>query len=398
MWFPRAVNTARGGFDQNFAEDWSKGEGDERSLVYQARLTWVAAQASQRFPQEAERYRNYARHGLAFLHRMEDTREGGFFWELDGAGHPARDGEKHVYGIAFALYALSATYEATHDPQALKLAQRAFTWLDTHTHDAKNGGYVEALRRDGTPILAPSAAPDAPTADFIGTRYGFKSMNTHIHLLEALAELFRVWPDVRVKSRLSEVFDLVRETIVVPPVGAMNLFFTPQWRAVPDHDSFGHDVETAYLLVEASHALGRRNDARTWEVARRLVDHALQFGWDAEHGGFYDAGGTFTPPTARDKVWWVEAEGLNALLLMHSHFGKTTPRYEDAFLRQWQFIATSQIDSVHGGWYPSVSEEGKPLQGRAKSDAWTEAYHQGRALLNVSAMLRQMALESAPTR
>ena len=108
----------------------------------------------------------------------------------------------------------------------------------------------------------------------------------------------------------------------------MNLYLTRDWRAIPAHDSFGHDVETAYLLVEAAEALGMPDDAKTWQIARRLVDHALDWGWDDEHGGFYDKGESFGGPAYDSKkVWWTQAEGLNALLLMHHKFGDQTDRY-----------------------------------------------------------------------
>ena len=124
------------------------------------------------------------------------------------------------------------------------------------------------------------------------------------------------------------MFALVRDKIAVESVGCLNYLFTPDWKPLPDHDSFGHDVETAYLLTEASAVLGRPEDARTWRLARRIVDHALDFGWDADNGGFYDSGAVFgSTPYTTDKIWWVQAEGLNALLLMHARYGQ-----EDAAL------------------------------------------------------------------
>ena len=396
MWFPRAVDRERGGFHQNFGEDWSRGAGGGRSVVYQARLTWVAAQAAGRYPGRGAEFRGYTRHGLAFLSSvLWDREQGGFFWEVGPAGKPdaGRGTEKHVYGTAFGIYAAAAAYAATKDTAALGLAKRAFAWLDARAHDRRNGGYYEALRRDGTPILAPptDASRRGRAVDAIGTRYGYKSMNTHIHLLEAFAALYEVWRDAALRARLEEVFKLVRDRVAVAPPGCLHLFFTPDWRPLPDHDSFGHDVETAYLLVEAAEALGRPDDARAWSVARQLVDHALAFGWDAEHGGFYDTGGVFGPPANTAKVWWVQAEGLNALLLMHRRFGRETPRYWEAFLRQWAFLRDHQTDARHGGWHPEVTRAGKPTPGRGKSYAWTEAYHPGRALLNVSAALRRLA-------
>lgn len=392
-WFPASLDQKGGGFYQNFREDWSRDPKNDKGLVYQSRLTWVASQAALRYPAQAETYRADALHGLDFLNGpLWDKENGGFFWSLDESGKPERDGEKHAYGIAFGIYASAACYQVTREARALDLAKRAYGWLESHAHDKQHGGYYEALTRTGKPILAvpPSNAPDAPVSDFIGTHYGYKSMNTHIHLLEALTGLYAVWPDAGLRARLQEVFSIVRDRIAVEP-GCLNLFFTPDWRPIPDHDSFGHDVETAFLLVEASGALGRPDDPKTWTVARHLVDHALDYGWDRENGGFYDTGTAFGPASNTDKIWWTQGEGLNALTLMHARYGHETTRYWDALNLQWQFITRHQLDPKYGGWYSTVSKEGAATPGRVKSDQWTEAYHQGRALIQVSHELRLLA-------
>ena len=159
-------------------------------------------------------------------------------------------------------------HEVTGDELAKKVASDAFDWLESHAHDSKHGGYFEAIRRDGTPILS-LAAKDAPMQkrlDRLGVYYGFKSMNSHIHLLEAIAELKKIDDRPIVKERLLELLSIVRDRIAVEP-GALNLYLTPDWRAIPAHDSFGHDVETAFLLVEAAAAArhaGRRRRPGKW--------------------------------------------------------------------------------------------------------------------------------------
>ncbi|RYX82710.1 hypothetical protein EON83_17995 [bacterium] len=390
QWFPRAIaKDLGGGFDQNFSENWANTSKGERSVVYQARLTWLASQAALRYAPEAERWKQYASHGASFLRdHMWDSQYGGFFWQLQ-SGKPAREGEKHAYGIAFAIYALAAHFQATGDARSLDMAQKAFRWLESHAHDPKNGGYYEALTQQGKPIIiAPST--EQPT-DVIGTRYGYKSMNTHIHLLEAFAALSEEWKDKTLRSRLSEVFHLVRDTVVVAPPGAMHLYFRPDWKAIPGHDSYGHDIETAYLLVEASTVLGHPDDEQTWNVARALVDHTLEVALDSQNGGIYNEGDTFGAISDADKVWWVQAEALNALLLMHHKYGRAMPRYWEAFQRQWAFIQGRQIDRKNGGWFGHVSKEGQATPGASKSSGWTEGYHQGRALLNVSKLLKEMS-------
>ena len=295
-WYPLAVDRERGGFHQDFARDWSPLPEENRFLVYQARMTWTAAAFAAYSPPHREEYAKYARHGIEYLDRvMRDRQSGGFHWMLSPEGRvdPRLGDEKHVYGTAFVLYAASKAHEVTRDELALKVARDAFGWLEAHAHDAEHGGYFEAIRRDGTPIVQwDEDAPIAKRTDRLGVYYGFKSMNAHIHLLEAIAEFARVEKTPLVERRLREMHAIVRDRIAVEP-GALNLYLTRDWRAIPAHDSFGHDIETAYLLVEAAEVLGIPDDAATWHMARRLVDHALDWGWDEEHGGFYYKGEAF---------------------------------------------------------------------------------------------------------
>lgn len=392
-WLPRCVDRA-GGFHQRMGRDWRLLPDDSRFLVFQARMTWVAATAALHDPARAE-YKAAALHGLTYLaETMWDAEHGGLHWRLGSDGRVSKrfGTEKHAYAISFAIYAAAAVYEATRDPRALDLGTRTFDWLDKHAHDDAHGGYFEPLARDGTPVLAPHGTPGRaghrPT-DGIGTPYGYKSMNTHIHLLEAFSALYRVRPDKHLRARLEEMLTIVRDRIAVQP-GCLNYYFTPDWRAVPMHDSFGHDVETAFLLVEAAEALGRDDDEPTWRMARAIVDHALQWGWDAELGGFFEGGEAFRAVHDRHKTWWTQAEGLNALLLMHERFGGETDRYRRAFVEQLRFIWDHQIDHAHGGWYGEFDPAGK-LTSPDKASPWKAAYHNSRALINVVKRLRHLA-------
>ncbi len=389
-WYPRAVDTRRGGFHQSFASDWALLPDGERGVVYQSRLTWVAARAALRAPddsREARDWRRIATHGFDYLREvLWDGPNGGFFFEAtsDGTPETGRRGEKHAYGIAFGIYAASAVYEATRDERALALARDAFDYLEQYAHDAEHGGYVESLTRDNRPV---TSLTDLGRRDPIGTPYGYKSMNTHIHLLEAFTALHGVCPAPEVRARLEETFLLVRDTIAVAP-GCLNLHFTADWRAVPGYDSFGHDVETAFLLTEAAYVLGE-DSGRTRAVAQSLVDHALRYGWDTVNGGFYYEGTAFGKPTHTGKVWWTQAEGLNALLLMHREYGRETTRYWEAFEKQWDFIARYQIDAAHGGWHREVTADGDSEPGAWMSGFWQDPYHQARTLFTVTNSLRE---------
>jgi mannose/cellobiose epimerase-like protein (N-acyl-D-glucosamine 2-epimerase family) len=388
-WLPSAFDP-RGGFFQNYNADWSRVGDESKGIVYESRLTWTAAAAAARFPKLAEMCLAQTHHGVAFLaEKMWDHRRGGFFWAVDEAGNPAgpQGAQKLGYGNAFGIFAAAGNYKVTHDPIALDLAQKAFHWYDQHGHDAKNGGYLE---------VAPDGAPSAALSNPVGAHGDEKSMNSTIHMLEAITALYEVWPDATVRARLNEVFEIVRDRIYADP-GYLHQFLSADWRPRvspgPSRDSYGHDVETAYLLTEAAAALGMPNDAQTWQEARRLVDHAMQFGLDHQRGGLYNEGGVTGGNYSEQREWWVQAEYLNALLLMHERYGRETQKYWNAFVAQWYWINRHEIDRIHGGWYPRVDNDGNPVP-FPKSDAWTDCYHQARAMLNVSARLRRLAGEN----
>jgi mannobiose 2-epimerase len=392
-WYPRLVDKKHGGFGPHVGPDFTPLADNSKFLVFQARMTWVAAQVALRFPARRAEYTPYVSHGVAFIgDKLWDPKEGGLFWETDENGRPLTT-EKHAYGMAFAIYAASAASRATGDRRALDLAMRVFDWLETRAHDDAHGGYYEALTREGKPILA--AHGDAKI-DGIGTIYGRKSMNTHIHLLEALTELYGACGGEQVKKRLSEVFYLVRDRIADKD-GFLTLFFTPDWRPIPDDDSYGHDVETAYLLTEAAAALGLASDTATLAVSRHLVDHALALGWDDTRGGFYDKGMPGGKPTGFEKIWWVQAEGLNGLLLMHERYGSQTDRYYRAFLKEWDFVDRHVIDKKNGDWFYQVGPAGEPESPRQdKGGKWKDPYHQGRALMESVERLHHLATHDEP--
>lgn len=386
----KAVNREHGGFYSTFDHRWRPLPTASHTVVYQARVTWTLAEVARRRPLIDDALPGLVRHGMSLLSdTLWDEKHGGFFWEQDDVidrGTESDDQLKHLYGNAFAIYAAANAYHTLQDPAYLDLATRGYRWVEQHARDPQHAGYYEVLTREGQPVLNPPDG-DPRTTDAIGTAYGFKSMNTHLHLMEAYAELYEVWPDSQLRSDLANLLVLVRETIVVNP-GAMNLFFTPDWRAVPAHGSFGHDVETAYLMLEAAELLGEHEAQRTLPIARQLVDHALIWGYDPQRGGLYDSGNAWGQPHDTTKVWWAQAEALNALLLMDEYFGEETSQYRKAFEQTWQFTQAYLIDQENGGWRWSVEEDGTPIGPTIRANPWKGPYHTVRAMLNIADRLR----------
>lgn len=289
--------------------------------------------------------------------------------------------------------------------------KKAFYWLEANSHDKQYKGYFQHLLRNGTPYQRP--ATEASLSD-----RGYKDQNSSIHLLEAFTELYEVWPDHLLRKRLTEMMLLVRDVITTER-GNLILFFTPDWQPISfsdqhsgtilkhhylDHVSFGHDVETAYLLLEASHALNWKNDSTTLRIAKKMVDHALDNGWDKRVGGFYDEGYYFKNSNAititkDSKNWWAQAEGLNSLLLMHTLFSNDRRMYAKQFLQLWHYVNIYLIDHTHGGWYEDGLDKQPNLRTTQKGHIWKATYHTFRSLANcVASLKKKEAAASAASR
>jgi mannobiose 2-epimerase len=372
----------------------------DKMIVTQARHVWVNAKASLRYPSVGY-YKAGAAQGFRFLkNKMWDHQYGGFYTFVDREGHPIHGTNKDAYGNAFAIYSLAAYYRASGDTSALNLAKQGFLWLEKHSHDPVYKGYFQHLKRDGEPIKR--------TADISSTaETGYKDQNSSIHLLEAFTELYGVWKDPLLKERLNEMLLLIRDKIVSPR-GNLILFFQPDWTPVSyldsgresimqhrnlDHVSFGHDVETAYLMLEASRALGIKDEKETLLTGKRMVDHALKNGWDPTVGGFYDEGYYFKGDPGitiikDSKNWWAQAEGLNTLLLMSDLYPDDPMHYFDKFKKLWKYVQTYLIDHEHGDWYEEGLDKEPARKTALKGHIWKADYHNYRALTNCINRLR----------
>jgi mannobiose 2-epimerase len=391
-YYPRNIDTAFGGYLSSFTYDIQPTGEQDKMIVTQARHVWTTAKAALFYKDTA--YVAMSRHGFEFLRtRMWDSVNGGFFNLVSRAGE-VKSTLKEAYGNSFGIFALAAYYECSGDTNALSLARKAFLWLEQHSHDKVYKGYFQHLQRDGTPV---KRTPDVPTTSDLG----YKDQNSSIHLLEAFTELYHVWPDPLVAERLKEMLLLIRDKLVTPK-GYLQLFFTPEWKPVSfsnapesevlahrnlDHVSFGHDVETAFLMMEASEALGLKDDQRTLQVGKKMVDHALNNGWDKRLGGFYDEGYYFKGAAPlriikNTKNWWAQAEALNTLLIMSDLYPKDQMHYLARFKELWKYVDTYLVDHEHGDWYEEGLDNAPGKKTALKQHIWKATYHNFRSLRN----------------
>lgn len=397
-WYPRIVDTVRGGYWTNYEYDWTRSEDQPKMLVTQARGLWTAARAASVFPDRPV-YREAADHGYRFLTQQMWDRENTGFYQLfpDGISPAGTLGHKMTYGNAFALYALSEYAKVNDSPEVLGWVQKAFDWLETTAYDSINGGYYN--------LILPDTLTDPEEIRSIG--WGdpsWKDQNTSIHVLEALTTTYQVLPEEKVKVRLEEMLRLVRDTMVHPE-GFLHLYFTSDWQPFYhrdssrayimdhlqfDHRSFGHDIETAYLLLDAAETLYGSPDTATLHVAENLVQHTLDYGFDENYYGLFDRGYKFRESDEVEivdnkKNWWGQAEAWHTLAL----FATMHPEeemYPQAFQQMWKYITTEMIDGEYGGWFNNGLDTDPENRTARKGHQWKGAYHNGRALIQTLEM------------
>jgi cellobiose epimerase len=404
--YPLIIDKEYGGFLCNISEDWKFIDPQDKMIVTQARHTWTPSKILVFFP-DSKIFLEVVEHGCNYLmNTMWDKEYGGFYTMRNPkgglSGFRGYFEEKRTYGNAFAVYALSAAYQLTKRNDLLDFAIKGFNWIEQHAHDPVDGGYFQFLTRQGKPF-GKYEIENTKSSDAVEAKY--KDQNSSIHLLEAYTELYNVWKDEKLKDRLNELLVLIRDTITTQK-GYMNLFFDNKWNPVSfrnsskeerennyglDHVSFGHDYETAFLLLEASYTLGLKNDITTLQVAKKMVDHAIENGFDEEAGGFYEAGYYFCENEKcsiinSSKNWWSQAEGLNSLLMMSKIFPEEIKYYEH-FLKQLDYVDKYFVDHKRGGWYEYGLDKNPESIHSLKGTIWKACYHEGRSLMNCIKML-----------
>jgi cellobiose epimerase len=308
-----------------------------------------------------------------FAAHFIDPTFGGVFWMIDALGRPLDD-RKHVYAQAFAIYALVEHHAATGDERSLNAAIAIFKLIEAHACDAEHGGYEEAFSRDWK--LLDDVRLSAVDAN------ERRSMNTHLHVLEAYTPLYAVWPDARLRTRIESLLELFMDRIIAPAGDHVGAFFTADWQPRSTKISFGHDIETSWLLVKAARALGDLPlIERTQSAAGALAAAVLRRGVDMEEGGIFNELADGHLDT--DKEWWPQAEAVVGFLAAFQDTGRG--EFLEAALGAWSFSRDHLFDRRNGEWFRRVSRAGDESRGGEKVGPWKCPYHNGRACLEVMA-------------
>lgn len=366
----------KGGYYGWLSYDLALDKKSEKGCILNSRITWFFSNAYTLLKEES--LLEEAKHGYEFLIKhCVDKEYGGIFWSLNYDGTPL-DTTKHTYNQAFCIYALASYYEASKDREALELAFNLFRLIEEKCTDEV--GYLEAFTRNFKPESNEKLSENGVLAD--------KTMNTLLHVFEAYTELYRVTgvlPEWReeaneVRCRLAWMMDLFADKIYNPAKRRQEVFFDKDYNTILDLHSYGHDIETAWLIDRGVEVLGEEAyEEKMSPITQALTEQIYRVAFD----GHSLANECDRGVVNENRIWWVQAETVVGFL---NGYEKTPEHseYRDAALVVWEFIKEHVVDQRSGSeWFWEVRADGTPIEGRPIVEPWKCPYHNGRMCIEV---------------
>jgi len=375
-WQKNTLDEENGGFygridnDNNIFKDAPKGS------VLNSRILWSFSAAFNltnnfSYLQTAQRAFGY------LLDHFIDKEFRGVCWTVDFKGNPL-DAKKQIYAQAFAVYGLSEFYMSSKNEEAKQLAIQLYNHIVEHSYDTKHGGYIEALSRDW------KDADDLRLSKKDANEK--KSMNTHLHLLEAFTNLYRVWTNEKLEERITELIFIFLNHIIDPETHHMVLFFDEKWNKKSNIVSYGHDIEAAWLIEEAAEAI--RNASLLEQVKKESVQLATATtdGLDKDGGLWYEFD-LEKDDLIKQKHWWPQAEA------MVGFFNAWQITNEQIFLQRsfksWEFIRDHIQDKKYGEWVWGINED-DTVMNEDKVGIWKCPYHNSRACIELIKRIKKI--------
>lgn len=369
FWIKNAVDKENGGFYGEISNKAKVNFIADKSLILNTRILWSFSNAYREDKKEeylelADRAANY------LLSNFLDQEYGGFYWLLDYQGKVVTN-KKQIYGQAFAIYAFSEYYKITGSDNILTLLFDLFALIEKYSNDKKYKGYFEACSRDWL-----SMPEDMKLSE--KDMNVIKSMNTHLHILEAYTNFYRVCSNEELKDNLIELIGIFLKYIIDNEENCFRLFFDRDWTICSDIISYGHDIEGSWLLCEAAGVLVNKDLCREVEkTALKMAKGVLRSGLMADGSIYYELN---ADKLNKDRYWWVQAEAVLGFINAYQLSGEEI--YLNAALKVWQYIINNLVDREYGEWYWLVDEQGR-ISNEAKVNPWKSPYHNSRACYEI---------------
>ena len=368
-WSRNTIDNQNGGFIGQIDFNEHLIANAEKGSVLNSRILWSFSASYQ--VTKNEEHKKIATRAFEYLSRyFYDPEFGGLFWSINIDKTP-KDTKNQIYALAFAIYGLSEYYVISKDEKALEIAVNLYQKIQEHSYDSENKGYFEAFTRDWQPI------EDLRLSDKDANEK--KTMNTHLHIVEAYANLFKVRKDQALQNDIIELLETIENHFINTETGHLRLFFDENWIEKPDVISYGHDIEAAWLLMQCAEI------SEDETLISKYKKHAIQMaevtkeGLDSDGGLWYELDPKNNELVA-EKHWWVQAEAL--IGFYNAHQLTDDEAYLEIVFKNWDFIKKYILDTENGEWFWGIYRDYSLIE-KDKAGFWKCPYHNSRACLEL---------------
>jgi cellobiose epimerase len=370
FWSTRMVDHEFGGFYGQITGDGRLVHDAVKGGILNARILWTFSAAYHL--EKNPLYLDMAKRAKDFiLSHFFDHESGGTYWTISFDGKPA-DTKKQIYSQAFFIYAFTEYYRASEDPSALQTAIELFRTIEEHSFDEELNGYLEAYSRDWK-LLEDLRLSDKDANEK-------KTMNTHLHILEAYTNLYRVWKDEKLARQLRNMILIFTQKIVNQSTSHLDMFFDEKWNPKGTIVSYGHDIEASWLIDEAARVLG---DKELLEDVQKIcigIARAATEGLQPDGSVVYEKD-ILTGHVDKDRHWWVQAEAVVGFLNAYELTGDEN--WLQRSVKCWSYILQNQVDRTGKEWFWSISDDGIPNRKDDKAGFWKCPYHNSRMCIEL---------------
>jgi mannobiose 2-epimerase len=367
-WSAKMIDNVNGGFYGRIDQNDKVFPEAEKGGILNARILWTYSSAYRvlgdtSFLRIAKRAKDY------ILAHFIDSQYGGAFMSLKADGTPSNT-RKHIYTDAFFIYGLAEYSRATGDKQALAEARKIFDLFEKYAADSEYGGYYEVFSREWVRVRERMIGESSEKDE--------KTMNTSLHVMEAYANLYRVSGDKVVGGKLRNLVEIFLDKIIDKKTSHLICFLDRQWNSTSTIDSYGHDIESSWLLYEAASLLGDQKLTERVKEAGIKIANAATEGYQPD-GSMLSDKNYATGHIRTQRSWWEQAETVVGYLNAFELTGDES--YLNKSLNSWNYTKKHFVDAKNGSWFSSVSESGVP--GGDKAGFWICPYHNGRMCMEV---------------